>query len=57
MRTIKIKNMTGLEDFCVLTRAALYLCGDKKQAEEGGIKIQKKTIGDNKIIVAVKEDR
>ena len=39
MQTIKIKNRTTLTDFSALFRAALYLSGDKEQAEEGGIRI------------------
>lgn len=40
LQTIKIRNLTALTDFSVLFRAALYLSGDKAQAEEGGIKIK-----------------
>lgn len=39
MQAIKIRNRTTLTDFSALFRAALYLSGDKKQAEENGIRI------------------
>lgn len=55
VQIIKIKNRTGLTDFCALTRAALFLCGEKVQAEENGVRILVKKIGRIKI-VTVKEE-
>ena len=56
MQTIKIKNKTTLTDFSALFRAALYLSGDREQAEGGGIRIYARENGIHRTIMVTEGD-